>query len=148
MGRPKVPADQITIPGLNIQYPWSQLIVTGKKTVETRAYPIPLHLLNRELALIETPGRMGKKHGISSARIIAIITFSNCFQYGSKEQWLNDKHRHRVALDDSQYTYTTKGSRWGWEISKVSPLQKPQEGPKRKGIVFTRECSVCTGARD
>lgn len=47
-----------TLCGINIQFPISQLIVDGSKTIETRTYPIPDHYIGKEMILIETPGKI------------------------------------------------------------------------------------------
>ena len=46
--------------GLNIQTPWSSLLIDGLKTVETRSYHLPLKYEGIELYLVETPGKLGK----------------------------------------------------------------------------------------
>ena len=43
--------------GLNIQQPWSSLLIDGYKSVETRSYPLPQKYEGVELALISTPGK-------------------------------------------------------------------------------------------
>ena len=53
-----------TIPGVNIRWPWSKLLLEGTKTVETRSYPLPTGFVGKEIAVIETPGPNGKKNGI------------------------------------------------------------------------------------
>ena len=62
--------------GINIQTPWSELLINGDKSVETRSYPLPEKYMGEELALIETPGRYGR----FKARIIGTITFSHSFK--------------------------------------------------------------------
>ena len=42
----------LVLNGINIQFPISQLILSGDKTVETRTYPIPERYLGVDLALI------------------------------------------------------------------------------------------------
>ena len=54
--------------GINIQSPWSRLLIEGDKCVETRSYPIPEKYVGEDLGLIETPG----KDGDFKARIIGI----------------------------------------------------------------------------
>ena len=77
-----------TIPGVNIQWPWSELLLTGKKSVETRSYPLPEKYLGQWLAVIETPGPHGKREaGIDKARITGKIMFSESFQYPTLSEW-------------------------------------------------------------
>ena len=56
--------------GINIQAPWSQLLINSDKCVETRSYALPDKYIGEELLLIETPGKNGK----FKARIIGILS--------------------------------------------------------------------------
>ena len=131
-----------TLPGVNIQWPWSQMLLSGEKTVETRSYPLPKKYEGVELALIETPGPRGKKEaGIEKARIIGTITFSGSFQYETKKQWLGDFDRHWVGPKDVLYGFKADKEKWGWVVSTVgqTTIQPP---PEKRGIVFASECQV------
>lgn len=120
-----------TYTGINIQYPISELIVSGKKTIETRTYPIPDKYLNEEMLLIETPGKQGK----FKARIIAIIKFTKCFQYKSKKEFYS-KTRDHCVTKDSVWAWKD-GDKWGWEVSIIKSIHPPLDAPKKKGIKFT-----------
>ena len=89
------------IPGINIQWPISELIVNGKKTIETRKYPLPEKYIGQTLALIETPGPKGKFR----ARITALIKFGPSFQYQNKKEFYKDTKRHCVS----------QKSEWEWK---------------------------------
>jgi hypothetical protein len=123
--------------GINIQFPISRLILSGKKTVETRTYPIPEHYIGRELALIETPGR----NGDFEARIIGTIIFSGCFAYQNKTRFYADAERHHVSAD-SPWRWNDEKPKWGWEIIKMTRLEKPIPAPKRRGIVYTKDIEL------
>src|SRR4029450_4821616 len=47
----------VTLPGINIQVPWAEAILSGQKVIETRFYPLPGKWVGQPLAVIETPGR-------------------------------------------------------------------------------------------
>lgn len=131
------------ISGVNIQWPWSQLILSRKKTVETRAYPLPKHHIGKELAIIETPGARGKEQaGIIKARIIGTITFKESFQYTSREHWLKDFKHHRVEVNDPLFAYRENAPKWGWPIEKVVVFQKPLSAPTKRGIIFATNCKI------
>ena len=115
--------------GVNIQWPISQLIISGEKTVETRTYPIPEKYLNKEIALVETPGRLGK----FKARVIAIIKFTKSFQYKDKEDFYMDIDRHKVS-PESNWAWKEK-PKWGWEVEVTRVLENPILC-KSKGIVY------------
>jgi hypothetical protein len=119
--------------GLNIQTPWSFLLINGNKSVETRSYPLPHKYEGVELALIETPGKSGK----FKSRIIGTIIFSHSFQYPNERSWINDYSRHKVEQNDSQYGWNYIKPKYGWVVSHIKKFEEPIQAPKRKGIVFT-----------
>lgn len=123
------------IAGINIQFPISTLILSGKKTIETRTYPLPKKYVGKEMAFIETPGRDGK----FKARVIAIVVFGESFQYSSKKQFYEDSKRHFITVN-SVWKWTDQAPKWGWPILKVTKLSKHFVAPKKKGIKFT--CSI------
>ncbi len=125
-----------TIPGINIQYPISQLIVDGTKTVETRTYPIPLKFVGKPMAIIETPGINGK----FKARVIGVVIFKDCFKYESEIDFYKDKSRHCVD-SDSIWAWSAK-PKWGWIISEVTKFKNPIPAPKKKGIQFTKSVKI------
>ena len=120
------------LPGLNIQYPISRLIAEGKKTVETRTYPLPAQYLNKLILIVETPGRTGA----FKARIIGTIRFGACKKYASKEKFLADIKRHCVD-EQSPWAWSSK-PKWAWIIDDVAIFKKPLPAPTNRGIVFTR----------
>ena len=129
------------LPGINIQWPWSELILSGEKSIETRKYRIPEKYIQVPMALIETPGPKGKKEaGIKKARIIGIVTFGDSFKYNSKSQWKSDYRLHRVPTNDPQYKFSNSTAKWGWPILKVTKLRKPKSAPKKRGIIFASRC--------
>ena len=119
--------------GLNIQTPWSELLINEVKSVETRSYPLPEKYVGEELALIETPGRYGR----FKARIIGTITFSHSFKYPDQRAWQDDYNRHCVAVDDPIYNWKDDKPKYGWVVSKVTKFDKPLDIRKRRGIIFT-----------
>lgn len=117
---------------INIQYPISTEITSGKKVIETRTYPIPPKYLNKEILLIETPGRYGK----FKARATAIIKFTNCFQYKSQTDFYSDSKRHLVTAT-SKWAWKDK-PKWGWGVEIVKCFPHPIEIKSPRGIVFTK----------
>lgn len=118
--------------GINIQTPWSGLLIDGSKTVETRSYHLPFKYLGVELALVETPGKSGR----FKSRIIGTITFSESFKYDNKQQWMEDYLRHKVDVADRDYGWGNK-PKYGWAVSHIKKFDKPVDITKRKGIIFT-----------
>lgn len=119
--------------GINIQYPISQLILNGAKSVETRTYPIPERLIGEELAIIETPGPTGK----FKSRIVGLIVFGKSFQYKTLGDFTKDQSRHQVTAD-SKWAWNPKKEKWGWPILKITKLKKEIPLKKRSGIVYSK----------
>lgn len=125
-----------TYTALNIQWPISEMILNKEKTIETRTYPIPDKYLGKDLLMIETPG----KNGNFKARVVAIINFSECKKYTSKESFYKETNLHCVTKN-SEWAWTNK-SKFGWKIEKVLILDKPFLAPPKKGIIFTNNISI------
>lgn len=132
-----------SVPGINIQWPWSELIVSGKKSVETRSYPIPAKYVGVELAIIETPGANGKRAaGISTARIVGTVVFSSCYPYRSLSHWEREVDLHRVDKSDPHFAYTSGKPRWAWVVGRVDRITHPIKPPAKRGIIFAKECKL------
>lgn len=119
--------------GINIQTPWSNLLINRVKTVETRSYHLPDKYIGQELTLIETPGKRGQ----FKSRAVGTITFSYSFQYANKEAWQDDFDRHCVPIDDPIYGWKYYKDKFGWVVSKITKFEKPIDITQRKGIIFT-----------
>lgn len=131
-----------SIPGINIQFPWAQLLVSGDKKIETRSYPLPKKFVGVELAVIETPGKRGKKNGIANARIIGTITFSSSKLYKNKAVWLADYKLHLVDENDENFSFSSVKPKYGWLVAKVTRLKCPAAPPSSRGIIFAKDCLV------
>ena len=118
--------------GINIQTPWSELLINGLKTVETRTYHLPHKYIGEELALIETPGRYGR----FKARIIGTITFSHSFKYPDLKAWQDDHNRHFVETNDPVYSWNDK-PKYGWVVCSVEKFDEPLDIVGKRGIIFT-----------
>jgi len=124
--------------GINIQSPWSRLLVNKEKCVETRSYPLPEKYEGEELALIETPGRSGN----FKARIIGTITFSHSFKYPHQQAWVDDNNRHLVDGNDNMFGWNEDKDKYGWVVSNIIKFDEPQPAPEKKGIIFTLDCQI------
>lgn len=124
--------------GINIQSPWSKLLIDKIKCVETRSYSLPKKYEGEELAIIETPGRYGN----FKARIIGTIVFSHSFKYPNKQSWIDDFNRHLVSPKDNNYGWNEDKDKYGWVVSAVNKFDEHQIAPENKGIIFTLDCQV------
>jgi len=123
--------------GINIQTPWSQLLINSDKCVETRSYTLPDKYIGEELFLIETPGKRGK----FKARIIGTITFSHSFKYNSSQEWAGDYNRHRVEKD-SIFGWNEDKDKYGWVVSDIVKFEEYIKAPSNKGVIFTNGCEI------
>lgn len=121
--------------GINIQWPISELILSGKKTIETRTYPIPKKYLNVEMILVETPGKEGK----FKARATAIIKFTSCFEYKNKTEFYKDSKKHFVKKG-SAWEWKDK-AKWGWKVEIVKKIS-PSFEVSSKGIIYRSNIKV------
>lgn len=124
-------------PGLCIQSPISQLILSGDKTIETRTYPISKKYLGLPIALIETPG----KSRSFESRVIALITFGSCYKYADRKSFYKDQPSHKVS-PDSPWAWNSKKPKWAWEITKVVPVKPAKRLTCRPGIVYTKNVEI------
>jgi hypothetical protein len=128
---------KICLPGINIQYPISELILSGQKTVETRTYPIPDKYKNVPMLLIETPGRTGK----FKSRIRAVIKFNDSFPYKSSKDFYKDIERHAVS-PTSLWKWVEEKPKWGWPVEVIDIFETPFRLNKKTGIRFTTSIEI------
>ena len=124
--------------GLNIQAPWSSLLINGLKSVETRSYHLPLKYEGVELYLVETPGKLGK----FKARVIGTISFSHSFKYPDQKAWQDDHNRHCVAIDDPVYNWKDDKPKYGWVVCSVKKFDEPLDISGKRGIIFTNNLTL------
>eukprot|EP00596_Hydrurales_sp_CCMP1899_P001278 CAMPEP_0119053206 /NCGR_PEP_ID=MMETSP1177-20130426/74277_1 /TAXON_ID=2985 /ORGANISM="Ochromonas sp, Strain CCMP1899" /LENGTH=116 /DNA_ID=CAMNT_0007033089 /DNA_START=241 /DNA_END=588 /DNA_ORIENTATION=+ len=108
---------------LEVQSPFSQLILNGRKCIETRAYPLPLELVNVKILLCES---QAGENGVScigdevyeaqeGIMIIGEIFVSFCKEYKSQDEWDKEREKHQVP-EGSSYGWvpTEMGKKYGW----------------------------------
>ncbi|MSP19899.1 MAG: hypothetical protein EXR74_10065 [Bdellovibrionales bacterium] len=131
-----------TYSAINIQFPISQLILSGQKSVETRTYPIPIKYIGVPLLIVETPG----KKGSFKSRIVGLIRFDECFEYSSERAFYLDFKRHKVDKN-SDWAWEENTSKWGWKIGELKIFSKPFHIRKRIGIKFTVDVKLPDGLK-
>jgi hypothetical protein len=134
---------------LEVQAPFAAAIIEGKKTVETRTYELPEHLLNVPISIVETcypdsfpdakklPSEIpagstggarsnwegwtyGESKMFPSMTITHTVTFKSCFKYTDIDAFLNDKHRHCVDGDSSFNVMSEETPMFGWEVDTIA----------------------------
>lgn len=126
---------------LEVQAPFSTLILTGKKTIETRAYQLPPELHGKNILLLEsTCGLDGisaigdniidSQEGLS---IIGEIFISESKEYSSQSEWNSDREAHKVPKESSyEYAPTESGRRYGWIVERVIVYDEKRPVPAMK----------------
>ena len=131
----------VTLPGLNIQAPWAEAIVSGRKVIETRFYPLPQKWVGRPLAIIETPGKA--RHFIR--RIAGLVIFDASWSYPDKATFSQDHARHLVDADDRQFGWQADSKpKWAWPVRWVEAYQQPLPADFRAGIRYASAVEILT----
>ena len=138
---------ELSLRGINIQYPFSRLILSGVKTVEVRTYRLGDRNLggaNEDLFLIETPGSRNLKGALldrrypigpppSVAQVIGIVRFSSSEQYANKPtsryqwhmpSWNKHRSKHRIK-EGGHYDWNRKDAMYAWHVDNVQSFSEP-----------------------
>jgi DNA repair photolyase len=132
-----LPAGSGVYDGINVQFPISNLIMRGEKTVETRTYAIPKGYVGKRMILIETPGRSGK----FKARMIGFVTFGDSFEYPTEDAFYADSKRHCVT-PESEWRWQAGVRKFGWPVLHVELWDSPVPLKKRSGIKFSKGIEI------
>jgi hypothetical protein len=129
----------VTLPGINIQVPWAEAILSGQKVIETRFYPLPGKWVGQPLAVIETPGRA---RGFKS-HMAGFVLFAHSWCYADKAAFARDRARHLVDPDDPLFGWQQDSKpKWAWPIKWVEVYQQPLPPGFRTGIRYTRAVEI------
>ena len=119
----------------DVRYPWTEQLMSGKKTIETREYPLPSRYLHQTLALYETHVEEVKEVKEKEDQeedhqkddcCVGLIQFCSCKEYTSKEQWSQDSDKHGVPSDatSEEFGWVDGIKKYGWEVSFVEKTKK------------------------
>ena len=148
-----------TLRGINIQRPWARMILEGRKTVETRKYPLKGYM-GEDLWIIETKGDLGNYVDANSdaaflvptgggetgapvaagarqrfeSRIVGMLRFEEGFQYHDVDQWRGDVGRHCITKGHFEWN-PAKSNMYGWRVATARLLAEPQVEPRTKGMI-------------
>jgi hypothetical protein len=130
-------ADADNLPGFNVKsepdMPFADLILSGRKTIETRAKPTLNSLVGRRVKLIETTGK-------GSGKVKGEVTVGEPKFYKTKAEFDADFDKHFVQ-DSSEFAFSEAG-KWGYPMEDPVIYQEPYETntvlDKLKGRVITR----------
>ena len=101
-----------------VTFPWTEKLLAGEKTIETRTYALPPRYLLQTVALYETDGTGNV--GVLD-RCVGLIEFSGCKEYKTKEEWRKDSKHHCVPGDAApeDYGWVEGVPRFGWTVQYV-----------------------------
>lgn len=115
--------------GLEVQQPWAELLLAGRKSIETRDYPLPPHLLDVPLAVVQSAVGGLATHGLASGHIVGTVAFSVCKEYTSRELWAADSAQHCVPADApatafgwDQDAFDAGKRKYWWGVSRVHAI--------------------------
>ena len=149
-------AAPLSLPTLNIQWPFSQLILAGVKDTEVRRYALGyrgITLANQEYWIVETPANRLTRSASSvavigdavigprpeSAQIVGVVSFSHDEEYSSTVTFRGDEARHRIrAL--SHFDRNDQKKRFAWRVSSRRRLVTPVRKNVKLGC-YSRACT-------
>jgi hypothetical protein len=129
----------VIVPGINIQAPWAEAMISGRKVIETRYYPIPKKWVGEPLAIIETPGPTRR----FKRRIAGLVIFGPSGCYADQAAFARDRIKHLVDVDDRRFGW--KGNdrpKWAWPVRWVEAYQQPLPAGFRAGIRYARAVEI------
>ena len=132
--------------GLNIQWPFSQLILLGYKKVEARTYPLgymSIGMAGQEMWIVETPGPSASASVSAlvdgayiaarpaAARIVGTVVFSHSEQYAGRDAFCGDRRAHRIRPGAPTHDWSGDGEMHAWHVASVRKLAvAPPAGSK------------------
>ena len=132
--RGKSPAKiTLSLPALNIQWPWSQLVLEGAKTEEVREYDLghrKIQLASVETFIVETlgPSANASRNAVidgahigprpTASQIVGTISFLHSEEYADAAAFRADVEKHRIR-GGGQKDWEGQGRRFKWHIASV-----------------------------
>jgi hypothetical protein len=129
--------------GLEMQEPWAAHLLNGKKSIETRAYPLPPSLIGRRVEILQS--RQGQA-GVSSIqdhvelasgklKHIGWCIFDRVIEYRDQASFEADEKGHLVKADSA---YGWKGGTtevvYGWFVAECGKLDMEPQAVQGKAI--------------
>lgn len=113
---------------LEVQEEWSNLLLSGVKTMEVRQYRLPPSLLGKRVWILESKtGRAGVSSLGNSvklneaAKIIGSVVFDALHEYKNASDFARDEQRHRIS-STSSYAWKTGNTEllYGWHVKHAT----------------------------
>jgi FTO catalytic domain/FTO C-terminal domain len=123
--------------GLELQSPWAERLLEGKKTIETRAYALPDKLVGRRIEIlrsasgeagVSTLGNSITIHGVSAGSGVQLLgwcTFTRMIEYRDRTGFQADEKKHLVARDSGYSWKEETKVIYGWEVGECGWYKDP-----------------------
>jgi len=101
--------------GINInddEYAWTEVILDGKKTIETRRGPSLRPYVGKRVGIVRTGTR-------KKAMLVGYMTITREIKYSSPQEFDKDVSKHHVAKDTGLYN---GGVKYGYVIKDVKKI--------------------------
>jgi hypothetical protein len=117
--------------GLLVTYPWSQYMVRGLKTIETRHTPLPIPWSDTQwVAIIETYSTTTRTR---EPCLVGFVRFStNVIVYDNELQWIHDYPQHGVTPTHEQFSWQVGLTKWNEYASRPHPKQTTRKSTTSK----------------
>jgi hypothetical protein len=128
---------------LHVQHPWSELLVSGRKSDEMRQTVLPKKHMNTKIYIAVSQ----KPNCATSGQIIGWVQFSGCLALDDKKQradltteaW---KKRHCVTKEEHIKCMLQKEQLFAWHVSASQALSTPIPHAHKQGAILFEELSV------
>jgi len=101
----------------NMFYPYSNLLVTGIKTIETRFYDLPKECRGVRVGIVQI---MPKDRGATRPpELVGEVIFGESKRYHTKEEWEADYEHHRVPLNHKRFGWKNDRQMYGWVVKEA-----------------------------
>jgi hypothetical protein len=111
---------------LEVSWPWTDAILDGFKSVETREYELPEALARQPVLLIEVDNEN------QADAVVGVAVFDASVQYEGEDDWAEDSGSHLVSPDDSRFAWNHSKEKHGWRVSRVTRFSSRLSLPEMK----------------
>lgn len=117
---------------LEMQSPWAEALLEGRKTIETRSYKLPEALIGKKIAILRTPCGVAGKSTLmdrvdllenDGPKIIGWCVFESVVEYTKRSYFQRDQSKHLV---DASSGYSWKeGTQpiFGWIVKNFEQVK-------------------------
>jgi hypothetical protein len=107
---------------LDCQKPWADLLVTGKKVIETRGYALPKFMVDKPVLIMET-----HRGSHFFDKFVGVVVFSGSSAYESEEAWRKDHSLHMVDPKSKAFGWRDDVLKFKWIVKSCArvSLDKP-----------------------